>query len=169
MNVGLHAKRAALVAAVVLACAAPAAAQQQQPSAAAMATAKELVEIKGAEKFFQPIVRGVVEQAKNLFLQTNPTLAKDLNEVAAALATELAPRHSEVVDEIVRDYATQFSEQELKDLAAFYKSPLGKKALDLEPRILDQAMTYAQDWSRRLSDQVIVRMRAEMKKRGHDI
>jgi hypothetical protein len=167
MNVGSHAKRAALVAAVVLAFAMPATAQQ--PSAAALTAAKELIEIKGAEKFFQPITRGVIEQTKNLFLQTNPTLAKDLNEVSASLMVELAPRHSEVVDEIVRYYAMQFTEQELKDLTAFYKSPLGKKALEIEPRIMDQTMNFAQEWSRRFSEVVISRMRAEMKKRGHDI
>jgi hypothetical protein len=38
-----------------------------------------------------------------------------------------------------------------------------------EPKALDQSMTYAQDWARRLSDEVVVKMRAEMKKLGHDL
>ncbi|HZP74933.1 MAG TPA: DUF2059 domain-containing protein [Pseudolabrys sp.] len=175
MNVAFRIKGAALFAAVVLACAAPAAAQQQpapaqpQPSAAALASAKELAELKGADSFFKPVVFGVVEQTKNMFMQTNPNLQRDLNEVAAALSKELAPRYSEIMNELIRSYATQFTEQELKDLIAFYKSPLGKKALEVEPQILDHSMDFARNWSRTLSETVVTRMRAEMKKRGHDI
>ena len=58
------------------------AAHGQQPSAAAMATAKELVAITGATSLFNPLIAGVVEQAKLLYLQQNPALAKDLNEIA---------------------------------------------------------------------------------------
>lgn len=168
MNVLVHAKRAAVVAVVLFSCTAGAVAQQQ-PSPAAVAAAKELIQLKGADQFFQPIVRGVVEQTKNLFLQTNPMLSKDLNEVANALATELGPRWTEIEAEISKGYATQFTEQELKDLVAFYKTPLGKKSLELEPRIMDASMNFARDWANKLSETVISRMRAEMKKKGHDL
>jgi uncharacterized protein len=141
----------------------------QQPSAAAMATAKELITVKGADALWQPLVPGVIEQAKSVFLQTNPMLGKDLNEVAAKLRAEYAPRSAEVSNEIAKLYAARFSEQELKDALAFYKSPLGRKMLTEEPAILDQSMRNAQSWANRLSEEVIGKMRAEMKKRGHDI
>ena len=47
-----------------------------------MATAKELVASTQATTMFNPLIAGVVEQAKLLFLQQNPALAKDLNEIA---------------------------------------------------------------------------------------
>src|SRR6476469_6277939 len=40
----------------------------QQPSAAAVQTAKEIVDVTGATALFNPLIAGVVEQAKNLFL-----------------------------------------------------------------------------------------------------
>ena len=58
------------------------AAHSQQPSAAAVATAKELVAATKATTVFNPLIAGVVEQAKLLFLQQNPALGKDLNEIA---------------------------------------------------------------------------------------
>lgn len=142
---------------------------QQKPSANAVATAKEIITTKGALSLFTPLVSGVVEQAKLLFLQQNPNLQKDLNDVAASLRTEYQPRFSEIGDEISRIYATQFTEQELKDLLAFYKSPLGKKLVTAEPQIAEQGLKFAQDWANKLSEEVITRMRAEMKKKGHDI
>ena len=141
----------------------------QQPSAVALATAKELITVKGATALWAPLVPGVIEQAKSVFLQTNPMLSKDLNEVAAKLRTEYAARSAEVVNDVAKLYAERFSEQELKDALAFYKSPLGKKMVTEEPAILDQSMRNAQSWANRLSEEVIGKMRAEMKKRGHDI
>jgi hypothetical protein len=144
-------------------------AQQQQPSAAAMTTANELVAIKGAKAMFEPLVSGIVEKAKGMFLQTNPMLGKDLNEVAAKLRADFAPRSVEVLTETARLYATRFSEQELKDTLAFYKSPLGRKLLAEEPVIADQSMRSATSWADRLSVEIISKMRDEMKKRGHEI
>jgi hypothetical protein len=141
----------------------------QQPSATAMATAKELVTVKGVSTLYEPLVAGVIEKAKGMFLQTNPMLAKDLNEVAAKLRADLTPRGAEVVTETARLYALRFTEQELKDALAFYKSPLGRKLLVEEPTIANQSMRSATSWADKFSEEVISKMRAEMRKRGHDI
>jgi uncharacterized protein len=141
----------------------------QQPSAGALATAKEVITVKGAAAVYEPIVPGVIEQAKGVFLQANPMLSKDLNEVAAKLRAEYASRSAEVLNDVAKIYASRFTEQELKDTLAFYKSPLGRKLLVEEPAILDQSMRNAQSWANRLSEEVIIKMRAEMKKRGHEI
>ena len=87
--------------AIMLATIGPAA-NAQQPSAAAMSTAKELIAVAGATSLFGPLVAGVVEQAKVLYLQQDPSLAKDLNEISAQLRTELQPRFSELNDEVAR-------------------------------------------------------------------
>ncbi len=162
-------KRAARLAAVAGALVAfGSAAHGQQPSAAAMATAKELIASTGAASVFDPLIAGVVEQAKLLFLQQNPALAKDLNEISAKLRADLAPRNAELSDEMARLYASRFTEPELKAILVFYQSPVGKKLLVQQPNVVDTSMKYAQDWANKLSDQVISTMRAELKKRGHD-
>jgi hypothetical protein len=148
-------------------CSAPAIAQQ--PSAAAIATAKELVTVKGANSMWHPLVRGVVERAKAVFLQSNPTLSKDLTDVANKLYAEFNPRTVELTNDVAKLYATRFTEQELKDLLAFYKSPLGRKMQTEEPAILDQNMKNGGAWAEKLSEEIISKMRAEMRKRGHEI
>ena len=144
------------------------AADAQQPSPSAIATAKEVITAKGATALYSPLVSGVIERTKSVFLQTNPMLGKDLNEVAAKLHAEYANRSAEIVNDVAKLYASRFTEQELKDTLAFYKSPLGRKLI-VEPAILDQSMKTAQTWAENLSQEVIAKMRAEMKKRGHDI
>jgi uncharacterized protein len=158
--------------AVVLAlglAAAAVGAQAQQPSPAALASARELMDLKGVQNLVTPVVVGVIEQTKGVILQTNPGLTKDLDEVAAQLRNEYQPRTAEITNEILQLYAQRFSEQELKELVAFYKSPTGKKMLAEEPKILDATYGRLQQWASRLQDEVGVRVRAEMKKRGHNL
>lgn len=158
---------AGAVALALLAASPAAIAQGPQPSAAAMLVAKQLVTVTGATTLFSPLVAGVVEQSKLLYLQQNPMLQKDLNEIAAQMRTELQPRFAEVEDEVARQYATHFTEQELKDILAFYESPTGKKMLVEQPKVVNNSMQFAQNWANKLSTEVTAKMRDELKKRGH--
>ena len=158
--------RAAIIGLVIVAGTASA---QQRPSSAALAAANELITIKGAKSLYDPLIVGVVEKAKGLFLQTNPMLGKDLNEVAASLRSEFAPRSAEAMSATAKLYADRFTEQELKDAVAFYKSALGRKLVATEPAIADESVRATAQWAEKLSEEIVSRMRVEMKKRGHEI
>lgn len=170
MSVSQALQRAARPAAVaVMLVAFGPAAHAQQPSAASIATAKELIAITGATGVLTPLVAGVVEQAKLLFLQQDPGLAKDLNEVAAKLRTDLQPRFVEITNEVALLYAQNFSEQELKEILAFYKTPAGQKLLKTQPKVIDASMQFASGWADKLSQEVVVKMREELMKKGHNL
>ena len=143
------------------------AAYAQQPSATAIATAKEIVAVTGATTLFNPLIPGVVEQAKNLFLQQNPALSKDLNEISAKLRSDLSPRFQELVNEVAKNYAISFTEQELKDILAFYKTPAGAKLISDQSKVVDASLKFAQTWANSLSELVVAKMRDELKKKGH--
>ena len=139
------------------------------PSPASILIARQIVEIKGANAIFEPMIRGVVEKVKDMFMQTNFMWSKDLNEAAAVVNKDYASRINEVYDTTARIYASHFTEAELKSILSFYQSPLGKKMLTEEPKALDESMASAGKWADSLSDEVLSKMRAEMKKRGHDL
>jgi len=160
---------ALLVAASFVGAAERADAQGAQPSANSIALAKELIILKGGNKMFGAIVPGTIESAKNLFLPTNPNLNKPLTEVSTQLRTEYSGKTDELLNEVAKAYATRFSEQELKDIVAFYKTTLGKKMLTEEPLALEDGFARAKDWAGAFSQQVVTRMRAEMKKKGYDL
>ncbi len=149
--------------------AAVAQAQAPAPSAGAVAAARELIVVKGGAAMFEPVIPGVIETAKNSLVPTNPNLSKELNDVAAQLRKDYDGKKAELVYEVALIYAKHFTEQELKELVAFYKSPLGQKMLKEEPLALDQGMKRAQDWSQEFSEAVLVRIRSEMTKKGHPL
>jgi hypothetical protein len=169
---------AALLALAAAGAAYPAAAQTGAPPAViaipqvspgALLLAKQIVQVKKVNDVFKPIVAGVVQKSRDLFLQTNFMYQKDIDEVAFNVGKQFAPRVTELVDASASFYASHFTEQELRDLLAFYQSPLGQKALTEEPKVLDQTMIYAGSWADNLSQEVIQAMRIELKKRGHDM
>jgi len=158
---------AAALAAACLACAGVA--RAQAPTPAAIAAAKDLVIAKGGTAMFEPLIPGVIESAKNTFVPTNPQLVPQLNQVAAELRKEYDPRKDEIVNEVAIIYAQHFTEQELKDLVGFYRTPLGRKLLAQEPIVLDTSLKAAQAWAVRFSDEVIERFKVEMKKKGYNL
>ena len=48
-------------------------------------------------------------------------------------------------------------------------SPIGKKVIDQEPLVLEEAMAGLKGWQEKFAEEVLGRFRVEMKKRGHDL
>src|SRR5690242_9284460 len=139
------------------------------PSQASVQLAKQILQIKQADVIFAPLIRGVVIKTRDFFMQTNFMWGKDLNEVADDLIKQYSVRTSELSTDAARIFASHFTEPELKQLLTFYQSPLGQKVVAEEPKALDETMTMASTWADKLAEDVVNKMRAEMKKRGHDI
>ena len=159
--------RAGLFAFAVVASMIPAAAQQASPNAILLA--REIITAKGASKLYEPVISEVVDRAKGVLLQTNPMLSRDLNEVAEKMKSEFAPRVAEILNEVAKMYASRFTEAELKDVLAFYKSPVGQKMQAQEPKAINTSLQYMRDWSQKFGDDVFAKFHDEMKKRGKPI
>jgi hypothetical protein len=169
--------RLAAVAVLCIASAGMASAQQQPqkppqrptPSAAAMMMAKEIIDMKGATNTFDPLISGVIEYHRNLLIQNNPHLSRAIEQVAAKMTTELQGRRVELQQSLARTYAQHFTEQELRDALSFYRTPLGKKLVTQEPKAMEETMMAADAWSRKFAEEVVEKLRAEMKKLGHNV
>lgn len=149
--------------------ASPPATPLKEGTPAAIAAAKEILAMKNASAMYASAVPNIVEQTKNALLQSNLNYQKDLNEVAVIVAKNLAGREKEIGDGMAKVYANEFSEQELKDLVTFYKSPLGQKLLSTEPRAIQFSMAYMNQWAQLFAETVNGQFRAEMRKRGKEI
>ena len=125
--------------------------------------------MKNAAAMYANAVPNIVQQTKDTLLQTNLNYQKDLNEVAVIVAKNLAGREKEIGDGMAQIYANEFTEQELKDLVTFYKSPLGQKLLANEPRAIQFSMSYMNQWAQQFAEIVNGEFRSEMRKRGKQI
>ena len=139
------------------------------PTPAAVGYAKEILTLKSANVMYASVVPNIVQKTMQTLLQNNLNYQKDLREVAEVIAKTNAGRLKEIDDGMAKVYAADFTEQELKDLVAFYKSPLGQKLLLLEPRAIAASMGYVNEWAQTFSEEVNGQFRAEMRKRGKEI
>jgi len=159
----------ALAMAALPAAAQQAAAPPKAASPGAIAAAKEILAMKNTSAMYQNAVPNIVQHTKDTLLQSNINYQKDLNEVAVIVAKDLAGREKEIGEGMAQIYASEFTEQELKDLVTFYKSPLGQKLLASEPRAIQSSMAYMNQWAQQFGEIVNGEFRAEMRKRGKQI
>jgi uncharacterized protein len=154
----------------------PAQAQQAAPqqqlkpaSPAAIAAAKEILALKNVSAMYSNAIPSIVQRTKQSILQNNLNYQKDLDEVAVTVAQTLAGREKEIGEQMAKIYASDFTEQELKDLVTFYKSPLGAKLLGEEPKAISASIAYMSQWAQTFAEEVNGYFRAEMRKRGKEI
>jgi uncharacterized protein len=155
--------------AAALACAMISSASAQTPSPAQLAAARDVIETTGVADTMGDTVRVFIDEGKRTFLTTNPGLAKDLDAAGDALLPQLKARQDELMGAIALAYARRFTAEELQQVAAFYRTPVGKKFRETQPIAQREAFESFRDWSEQMSQEVITRLRAEMKKKGHDI
>ena len=146
--------------------AAPPAAPAKPIPASAMAAARDLMAARSLGQVYANAVPNIIQRVKDQLLANNLSYQKDLNEVALAEAQAMAGREKEIGEQMAKMYATDFTEQELKDLTTFYKSTLGQKVLAQEPKTEQAIGVYLNQWAQTFSQSVINDFRAEMNKRG---
>lgn len=145
------------------------AAKGPPPTAAQIQLAKDIIDVSGAGRAFDPVVPSVMQQTFAGFVQQNPDLQKQLLETMNGLRPAYEKRQSELVDMMATSYASHFTEAELKELLTFYRSATGKKLTVELPLVLEESFTKARDWGGKLSGEISTRVREEMKKKGFTI
>jgi hypothetical protein len=148
---------------------APAVAQKSTASPAALAAAKEILVLKNARAVYEGAVVSTIQNVKNSLMQSNLNFQRDIEEISLKLAGDLKGRESQIADAMAQIYANDFTEQELKDLLTFYKSPLGKKSIEQEPKSIEASLNYMRNWGEDLALEVNELFRQELKKRGKEL
>lgn len=146
---------------------APAAGQEKpELNAAHLALGREVAVLSGMARSFDAILPQFGEQIRKQAV-SRPEISKDLDDVLTKLQPELELQKQVMINNAARIMAQSLSEAELKDIAAFFKSPSGKRYVQTQPQVLDEMVRSMQTWTEGVSEYVMVRVRAEMSKRGH--
>jgi uncharacterized protein len=140
-----------------------------EATAPQLAAAREVMIASGMAKSFAQIVPGIMEQLAVNVVKTRPELQKDLKEVLLAAVGDFKQVQEDLVSLSAKLLSRDLNEKELTEIAAFFNSPTGQKYVATQPKILDALGPYIRDYTVKLSTDVTTRVRADMKKRGHDM
>ena len=150
------------------------AAPAQAPAATAatesqLAAARDLITSSGAQRTFDSVLPSVIGQVRQTFSRQHPEMIKDIEASLKEIEPEVEAKRTDILNIAAKVYAARMTEQELKDSAAFFKSPTGQKYVQSQPAIFDDLFSEVRAWMAEVSDFTVSRLRTEMKKRGHDL
>jgi hypothetical protein len=85
------------------------------------------------------------------------------------IADTFTPYYTAMVDGIAAIYASNFTADELRQIEAFYRQPVGQKMLDKLPVISQQALAVGQDIGRKAAEDLRQRLTEALRQRGHKL
>ena len=138
----------------------------QSPDPARLAAAKEMMELSGAVKQFDEAVPLMLEQLARSFTQMAPDKSSEIREALDQLTPRFRQRKYELIDQIAALYATEMSLDDLNAVIAFYRSQVGTRFADIQPKIMRESMALGQRWGERLGMELQDEARRELKRRG---
>ncbi|BCG26096.1 hypothetical protein TUM18999_42870 [Pseudomonas tohonis] len=134
-----------LCTAVLIACASG---QALADAASHAANAERFLKLAHADKLTVPVYGQVQQMFAQRFEQSGAPADKkaalESYQAKANTALDKAVGWDKLKPELVKIYTTNFTEPELKDLIAFYESPLGKKVLEKMPTLTAQSAQLTQ-------------------------
>lgn len=131
--------------------------------------AREVLVVTGVADSFESIYNEFRVRVRELVLSTRPELQKDTDEVIASLKSEADKKREEMIASASFIFAKHMNEADLKEIATFFKSPVGQRYNAVRPKALDEIFGLLQPWSVNTSNFLFDRFSAEMKKRGHQL
>src|SRR5262249_38444319 len=155
----------AIVLAVVLTCGGPAVAQSPPPDA--MAAARELVVAMHGADQLKTVLPILMQQLKPAIVQGGAEIERDYDVIVPQLLDGVAARSSEFMELVATVYARIFTADELRQVTAFYRAPIGQKLLAKMPTITQESMLAGQQWGQAVMADMRTRILDELRKRGH--
>jgi uncharacterized protein len=144
-------------------------AQSQTASAEATAAARELIEVMRVTDQFKVLMPMVMQQLKPAIVQGRPQVERDYDAIVPQMLTAAEARMGELTGALAAVYATHFTADELRQVMAFYRGPVGQKFLQIMPKIMQDSMTIGQKFGESIALDTRNRIIEELRKRGHNI
>ena len=138
------------------------------PSAAAIAAADKILGTIGLKQSIAIVVPGMMQELETNVTRTRPEIRDSLRATLKTIQPEFDQTARETYVQAESLLASQMSEQEITQVAAFFDSPAGKKYIAVTPVFVQNLSDVTGAWREKLSTDILERARAEMKKKGVD-
>jgi hypothetical protein len=91
------------------------------------------------------------------------------DEFTGICTEEMKQSLPELEEPVITIYDDNFSADEIKQLVAFYESPVGRKIVIQLPQVMQQSVTMGQSWGQQVGARAVERIRAKAKQKGYDL
>ena len=134
-----------------------------------LAAATDVLKASGMMTMFEKSLPNVVGALRVNVTRQRPELAKDIEESLKLVEKESSAVVGDGINGAARFLAIRMSEAELKEVAAFLATPVGKKYVDVLPAFMDQVVPFLEIWSQEANTRLAKIFMDDMAKRGHKL
>lgn len=123
----------------------------QEIPADQLKAAKDVITSLSATERYDAILPNLAERLKGEYTLASPNYQDQIAKAVDQQALALAPRRADLENEVASIFAKSFTLEELKQIAAFYGSDVGKKYLQALPLVQRESVRAAEIWANGIS------------------
>jgi uncharacterized protein len=144
-------------------------AMAETPSPEALTAARSLVTTLKLSDRYKALLPAILLSIKPALVQDRPEIERDYDAMTTMIADVYTPFYNAMLDNAAAIFANTFTVDELHQIEAFYRLPVGQKFLQAQPAIVQQSMDAAQDISRKAAEEIRARLTEALRQKGHKL
>ena len=142
-------------------------ASAQAPAPEAMSAARSLVTTMKIADQYRALLPVILLRLKPVVAQDRPEIERDYDAMASTIGDAYVPFYNEMLEAAATAYATSFTLDEIHQIDAFYRLPVGQKLLEKSPAIAQQATQIGEDVGKRAAAALQLRLTDALRQKGH--
>jgi uncharacterized protein len=124
----------------------------QEPSTSKETAIRKLISIAGGEKMASTMIDQMIEIYRQESIPIDAKLMEELKKEADVAS---------LMESMVPMYDKYYTEKEINQLVAFYNSPLGKKTIEVMPKLTQESMQIGAEWGKKAMERVRKKLKPE--------
>ena len=111
---------------------------------------KQLLELQGSAEMGETVIKTMIEAYKKAYPKVDPKIWDEFT-------TEM--KGNEMISLVIPIYDKYYTESDIDELIAFYKTPIGKKSIELMPVIMQESMAVGQEWGKKIAEKITKKLK----------
>ena len=144
-------------------------AQAQAPTPDAMNAARNLVNTMKLADQYRALLPSILLRLKPVVTQDRPEIERDYDAMATMIGDAYTPFYNEMLEAAASAYANNFTVDEIRQIDAFYRLPVGQKLLEKSPGIAQQGAQVGQEVSQKAAEALRLRLTDALRQKGHKL
>lgn len=159
--------RAAMTLIVTLTAMSAAHAQELSPDH--LALAREYIEITDQNKIYELSLIETGIATMRTIISQNPEITEEVSAAIGNVIEDYADEKDQLMDQFARVYALRFTEAEMREIVAFYRTDVGTKLAEQNAQANQELQTVMRVFQNNLNTEFYARVRAVLRGNGIEI
>jgi hypothetical protein len=129
----------------------------------------QLIKMTQATNMAELVGNAVAQQLANNLRAADPTISPKAFSIIEEETSKIFANPATVnglIERLMPVFAEYYTDQDVRGMIAFYKTPLGQKMIRTNPKIAQASLQIGEAWGRELAPELVKHIRARFKQEG---